>query len=255
VTGNSLTRHPGQPPQGKEDELTRFFDHGLTFIHPVPLLTDGSTALIVTDMQYHDASADQGFTKALESMNPGSMSYYISRLEDRVIPAITSLLTAFRARGMPVVYLTLGSDFGDYRDLAPRFRGWMLDFEAATGVQGIFWADNPAFEIRKEVAPAAGDVVIRKRTFSAFNSSDFDPYLRYAGISNLVITGVTTNACIESTARDAADRGFGCVIVEDGTADYDEDAHHATLNAFHFNFGRVASAVQIIAALAQGHQI
>lgn len=234
---------------------TKFFDHGLTFIRPVPLRPDASTALIVTDMQYHDASADQGFVRALEKMDPGSMDYYVRRLEEQVVPAIADLLTAFRARTMPVIYLTLGSDFEDYRDLAPRFRGWMLDFEEASGVTGIFWKGNPAFEIRKELAPGPDDVVIRKRTFSAFNSSDFDNYLRYAGISNLVITGVTTNACIESTARDAADRGFACVLVEDGTADYDEDAHIATLNGFHFNFGRVATARDVIAAIEGPHEL
>lgn len=234
---------------------TKFFDHGLTFIRPVPLPPDASTALVVTDMQYHDASADQGFAKALEQMDPGSMDYYVRRLEDQVIPAITDLLVAFRARRMPVIYLTLGADFADYRDLAPRFRGWMLDFEETSGVTGIFWTGNPAFAIRNEIAPEPDEVVIRKRTFSAFNSSDFEHYLRYAGISSLVITGVTTNACIESTARDAADRGFGCVLVEDGTADYDEDAHNATLNAFHFNFGRVATAREVVAALEGPHEL
>lgn len=66
---------------------------------------------------------------------------------------------------------------------------------------------------------------------------------------------MTTNACIESTARDAADSGFACVLVEDGTAGYDEDAHNATLNAFHFNFGRVAAAREVVAALEGPHEL
>jgi nicotinamidase-related amidase len=232
--------------------MSRFFDQGMTFIHPVPISADRSTALVIVDMQYHDASADHGFTLALEKMQPGSMGYYVRRIEDTVIPATQTLLQAFHDRDMPVIYLTLCSDYPDYRDLAPRFRSWLLDFETQAGVPGIFWTGNPAAAIRRELAPQTQDVVLRKRTFSGFNSSDFDPYLRYAGISNLVITGVTTNACIESTARDAADRGFGCVIVEDATADYDEAAHDASLSAFHFNFGRIAAAHDILNAVNNG---
>jgi nicotinamidase-related amidase len=70
------------------------------------------------------------------------------------------------------------------------------------------------------------------------------------GIKSLVITGVSTNACVETTARDAADRGYACVIVDEATADYDEQAHDATLRAFHFNLGRVARTSQeVISAL------
>jgi nicotinamidase-related amidase len=58
-----------------------------------------------------------------------------------------------------------------------------------------------------------------------------------------VITGISTNHCVETTARDAADRGYGCVVVDEATADYDDDAQDASLRAFHFNFGRVVRTV------------
>ncbi len=229
-----------------------FFGSEFTFIQPVSFGADESTALIIVDMQYHDASAEHGFTLALEQARPGSMSYYSERLEHVVVPTLAALLRYFRERGMPVIYLTLGAEYQDYRDLAPRFRGWLRALEAATGVADVFWAGNPAFAIRRELTPEPQDVVFRKRTFSGFNSSDLSEYLRYADISTLVLGGVTTNACIDSTARDAADRGYSCVIVEDATADYDETAHFATLNAFHFNFGRVASAAEVMHAIDGG---
>jgi nicotinamidase-related amidase len=81
--------------------------------------------------------------------------------------------------------------------------------------------------------------VVHKKTFGAFNSSDLDEVLRAHGIDTLVICGISTNCCVETTARDAADRGYGVVIVDEGCADYDEAAHDASLRAFHFNFGRV----------------
>jgi nicotinamidase-related amidase len=62
-------------------------------------------------------------------------------------------------------------------------------------------------------------------------------------LETLVMTGVATNACVETTARDAADRGYGVALVDDCLADYEEQAHEATLRAFHFNSGRVVGSV------------
>ena len=232
---------------------TRFFDFGLTFVRPVLLARDRSSALLITDMQYHDASPDQGFNLAVEQIQPGAMKYFNERNEDVVIPAIRELLDYFRAQSLPVIYLTLGSEYEDYRDIPPRMREWIRDVEERSGVKNIFWSQNPAFAIRREIEPLPGETVISKRTFGAFNSSNLDQFLRDTGVRNLVITGISTNACVETTARDAADRGWGCVLVSRAMADYDAEAHEASLRAFHFNFGRVVnSAADVITAMEQG---
>ena len=68
--------------------------------------------------------------------------------------------------------------------------------------------------------------------------------------SVVVVCGISTNCCVETTARDAADRGYAVVIVDEGCADYDEAAHDASLRAFHFNFGRVVrSPDDVLAAV------
>jgi biuret amidohydrolase len=232
---------------------SRFFDFGLTFVPPVQLARDQSTALLVIDMQYHDASPDQGFNLAVDKIQPGAMDYFNERTESVVIPAIRELLAFFRSHSLPVIYLTLGSDYQDYRDMPPRSRQWIRDVEQRSGVPNIFWSGNPAFAIRKELEPLAAETVIQKRTMGAFNSSNIDKYLRDSGARNLVITGISTNACVETTARDAADRGWGCVMVADGMADYDPEAHEAALRGFHFNFGRVVEGpASVIAAIESG---
>jgi nicotinamidase-related amidase len=232
---------------------TRFFDFGLTFVRPVLLARDRSSALLIIDMQYHDASPDQGFNLAVEQIQPGAMKYFNERNERVVIPTIRELLEYFREQSLPVIYLTLGSDYADYRDIPPRMREWIRDVEERSGVQNIFWTGNPAFAIRREIKPLPGETTICKRTFGAFNSSNLDQFLRDTGVRNLVITGISTNACVETTARDAADRGWGCVLVSRGMADYDAEAHEASLRAFHFNFGRVVdSAADVITAMEQG---
>jgi nicotinamidase-related amidase len=227
----------------------RFFDYGRTFVQPIPMRPH-ETALLIVDMQYHDASPDQGFNLALDRLDPGCMEYFNKRNEQVVIPTIRTLLEFFRSRGLRVVYLTLGSKYRDLRDVPERLRQWVRQLEHESGVPDIFWAGNPAFAVRKEIEPLPDETVVAKTTFGAFNSSPIEQVLRELGVRTLVITGISTNCCVETTARDAADRGFACVIVDEGTADYDEDAHDAALRAFHFNFGRVARTAQdVVAAL------
>lgn len=231
-------------------EGPRFFDYGLTFVRPVPMRRDPSTALLVIDMQYHDASPDQGFNLAVERISPGAMQHFNERNESVVIPAIRTLLDYFRRHELTVVYLLLGSEYRDLRDVPARLRDWIRDVEARSGVHDIFWTGNPAYAVRRELAPQEGETQIRKTTFGAFNGSGIDRTLRLMGVETLVITGISTNACVETTARDAADRGYACVIVEEGTADYDEAARDAALRGFHFNFGRVVrTAGEVMAAL------
>lgn len=234
----------------------RFYDYDYVITAPLTLRPDGRTALLIVDMQYHDASPDGGFNLAIEKTRPGSLAYYNHRVESTVIPTIRALLTYFRANHLPVVYLTLGSDYADYRDLPARPRASLLDLEARSGVTGILWSGAPAFKIRDEIAPASGEAVVRKTTAGAFNSSKIDATLRARNVENLVITGVTTSCCVESTAREASDYGYGCVLVADAMAEYDEESHEGTLRTFHANFGRVLRAApETIRAIEEGTEL
>lgn len=237
-------------------EAARFYDREYTIAAPLRLQTDGHTGLLIVDMQYHDASPHTGFNLAIERTRPGSLDYYTERVESVVIPTIARLLAWFRGKGLPVFYLTLGSDDPEYRDLPARSRAMVLDLEARSGVSGILWSGNGAFRIRDEIAPVGSEPVLRKTTAGAFNSSNLDAVLRAANITNLVVTGVTTSCCVESTAREASDYGYGCVLLADGTAEYDEQAHDATLRTFHANFGRVlAKAEDVIEAMEEGSEL
>ena len=228
-------------------------DYWFGHIPPVATKRDGGTALLIIDMQYQCASADQGLNCALETIDPGSMAYFNARNESLVVPTIVALLEHFRGHGLPVVYVTLGSYYQDLRDLSARFRGWIRALEARSGMADIFWSGNPAFEIREELTPRPDETVIHKTTTGAFNSSNIDQVLQRMGIETLVISGVSTNECVETTARDAADRGYGCIIVDEGTADYNQQAHDASLSSFALNFGYVVKgAGDVIAALDRG---
>ena len=103
-------------------------------------------------------------------------------------------------------------------------------------------------EAEYEVAPIEGELLVDKTTCGAFTSTNPASRLKGRNIDLLVFTGVNTNCCVETTACDAADRGFGRVIVDEGAADYDQEAHDAALTAFYFNYGRIAKSAEDVIA-------
>lgn len=220
------------------DQVPRFFDYGLTFVAPIEFDAD-RLAVLVIDMQYSQAAPGRAYCLALDRIQPGSCAYYEERLESKVVSGIAHLIREARARGISIVYLCLGSQHRDLRDMPARQRAWIRAVEERSGVPDIFWAQNPDYTIRVELAPQPDDTVIQKTTFGAFNSSTIHETLRAMGKDTLIVSGISTNACVETTARDAADRGFATAIVDDCTADFDPQAHDAALRGFHFNFGRV----------------
>ncbi|MBK1698558.1 cysteine hydrolase family protein [Rhodovibrio salinarum] len=234
------------------DGVKQFTD----MVPKVDLSDRDALALLLVDLQYHDASPDHGLTRAWERAAPGSMRYYAERLETTAVPAATKLLEAFRRERLQVIHLVLGSDYRDLRDCPPRFRAWTRNLEAATGVADVWWSGNPNFRILDPLTPAADETVVQKTTNGAFNGSSLDSVLSRMGITTLVIAGVVTSACVETTARDAADRGYHCVLVSEAMADYDPQMHAATLRAFALNFGRVAeTADEVTAAVRQREAI
>ena len=92
---------------------------------------------------------------------------------------------------------------------------------------------------------------INKTTIGAFNSTNLEAILHAYGINSLLFAGVSTNMCVESTARDAADKGFKCVMVEDGCGATKQEYHDATLSTLQRLFGKVQSAEQVIEELKQ----
>jgi len=111
-----------------------------------------------------------------------------------------------------------------------------------TGTSGAEFVDG--------LRPEPGEAVITKHRFGAFAGTGLDQLLRARGVSNIVIAGVTTNCCVETTAREAVMREFGLIVAEDcvGVKDHLADLHRATLEAIGTYFGLVRQSSDIIAA-------
>jgi ureidoacrylate peracid hydrolase len=110
---------------------------------------------------------------------------------------------------------------------------------AAGSWEGDFFGD---------VAPQPGDPIVTKHRFSAFHNTDLDTILRSHGIRTLVMTGVASNVCVETTAREGFVRDYYIVFTEDGTASYGDADHAATLRVIDSFFGQVVSIDAVLEA-------
>jgi nicotinamidase-related amidase len=230
------------PDQPIPDSAAR--DYASLFNPPFEL-DRHSVALVVVDMQYASASRRDGLGALLKAKGLDDRgTYRFDRIEQVVTPTIQRLLVTFRRGKLPVVYLTVGSALPDFSDMLPNMRCLA---EAIGNTEG-----TREHRILEELAPLAGEAVVNKTTMSAFHSSGFERLLQAMGRTQLCFTGVSTNSCVEGTARDAADRGFQCVIVEDGCGAASAELHDATCRNFARLLGRVATAHEVLGELRIG---
>ena len=100
------------------------------------------------------------------------------------------------------------------------------------------------------MAPAEGELVIDKPGKGAFYATDLDLLLRTKGITHLIFTGITTDVCVHTTLREANDRGYECLLVEDAAASYFPAFHEATLAMISAQGGIVGWTAPLAAVLA-----
>jgi biuret amidohydrolase len=219
---------------------------------PAPFkLEPSKTALMVVDVQRHAADPSVGVSVLLKDKFPEMAAYYIDRLENTTIPSIKKLLTFFRENDLRVLYFCVGPWFEDRSDLTKRQRRREVEVGNATGYQILFHHGDPVHEIIPELTPQDGELLIHKNSVSAFTSTGLDLLLRNLGMEYLVFTGLATQACVETTARDATDRGYNSIMVDDACITFTQAAHDASLLCFAATYGRVDQTDAVIAELQE----
>jgi biuret amidohydrolase len=202
-------------------------------------------ALLIIDMQ-RDFLEPGGFGAALGND--------VSRLKVAVEPC-KSVLAAFRKVGGLVIHTREGHR-PDLTDAPPHKvdRGDPAMRIGAPGPMGrILVRGEPGHDIIPELYPAAGEPVIDKPGKGAFYQTDLDLMLRNRGIDTLLVCGVTTEVCVNTTVREANDRGYRCIVLADCCASYFPEFHEFGLKMVKAQggiFGSVASSGSLLAGMA-----
>ena len=179
------------------------------------------TALVLIDLQ-----------NAIVGMNPAPHA------AAQVVENSKKLADAFRVQGAPVVYVRV--DLNDFMKLP-------VDQPHNLG-------DKPLPDAASEIAPSAGfqpgDILVTKRHWGAFAGTDLEQRLKSRGIETVVLTGISTNAGVESTARQGTGLGFAFVLVEDACSSQNAEHHRFAFENIFPRLTRVRTTDEVLSTLA-----
>jgi nicotinamidase-related amidase len=204
------------------------------------------TALLIIDMQ-RDFVDPGGFGEALGND--------VSLLRAAIGPT-RRVLDAARAAGMLVVHTREGHR-PDLSDCPPAklARGRLAVGIGDPGPMGrILVRGEYGHDIVDELRPLAGEPVVDKPGKGSFYATDLDAILKSRQISHLIVCGVTAEVCVHTTVREANDRGYECLVLEDCIASYFPEFHRAAVNMIKAQggiFGWIADAERAVAAIEQ----
>jgi len=196
-------------------------------------LTKDKTALLVVDMQNGFCHADGSLAK---------MELDWERLAS-AIGGCVQLVAGAREAGVPVIFtrFVYRSDYSDGGVQVQHFLPWLAKVKAlAEGTWDM--------ELVDALAPQPGEYVVDKNRCSSFYGTRLEPILTSLGIQRLVVAGVTTNMCVETTVRDASQRDYEVFVVADACGELEEERHRVALRTMGFGFARVVGVEDVLGA-------
>ncbi len=183
----------------------------------------GRAALLVIDMQKY-------------FLDPASPTFTCGGLA--ILPTLQRLIGVFRETGLPVIYTR---HVHHPNRLDAGIMGWWWE--------GMCLEGSPESDVHHDIAPLFEEKVILKHRYSAFYNTDLETVLRCLKVEDIVISGIMTNMCCESTARDAYYRDYRVFFLADATGTINEEMHMASLLNLAFGFANVTTANEIIKQL------
>ncbi|MEO0293024.1 MAG: isochorismatase family protein [candidate division WOR-3 bacterium] len=165
------------------------------------------SALLIIDMQEY-------------FLNPASFAYIPA--SDAILPGVKKIISLYSQKGFPIIF-TLHSN--TKRDAGLLTKWW----------SDLIWEGSSLSRIYKDLLCPEG-IIVKKNQYDAFYNTELEKILKEKRVYQLVIVGVLTNICCETTARSAFVRGFEVFFTIDGTATYNEDFHLATLKNLSYGF-------------------
>jgi nicotinamidase-related amidase len=206
----------GQEKQVKETTGERLFN-----------LRSTKNALLIIDMQR--AFLDEG-----ASFEVADGRGIISNIE--------KILTQCRREGIPVIWTQ--------SDHSAPYGGLILSKYSVVRNDKILWKGHPSFDLYQRMPqPLQSELRVVKHKYDAFYQTDLEMILRNLGVDTVIISGIDTCVCCESTARAAFFRDFNVAFVGDATASYSREGHNATLRVINDIFGRVMTTEKVLVEL------
>lgn len=177
-------------------------------------------ALLFIDVQNYTARRDGGTYKALsEAEIDERYGYFFHAMRKSAVPNMQRLQGACRQGGIEVIYTVIESLTRDGRDRS-------LDYK----ISGIHVPrGSPDARVIDELAPAQDEIVLPKTSSSVFISTNIDYVLRNLGVRSLILAGILTDQCIDSTVRDACDLGYLVTVATDACATHSAERHQWSL--------------------------
>jgi ureidoacrylate peracid hydrolase len=203
----------------------------------LPPLYPEETALLVVDMQ-------NGYCHPEGSLAKGGAN---TRPQQAIVPATVELVSACRAAGVTIIWVTQEHWADDRTRSHRRLTSHLSKVGAVVALRGT-WDAEIVEPLKAEMRPE--DPVVRKHRMSAFFNTTLETVLRMLDTRLLIVCGVSTNVCVESTLRDAYHRDYDQILVPECTASSDADLYEATLKKTRKYFGEVAPLAEVVAALA-----
>lgn len=192
------------------------------------------TALLIVDVQQDFCGAD-GLM--------GQIGMDLSTV-DGAVDRIEQLAGAAREHGVPVIFIRLlTAPETDSPAMLALYARQGLDADSAA----VCRRGTPGANYYR-ICPEAGDLVVDKQRYSAFIGTNLELVLRSSGITSLVVTGVTTECCVDSTVRDGFMLDYETFVVADACAAYEQDMHDASLKMMAINFASIVSTDEVIAS-------
>ncbi|MCL5958527.1 MAG: cysteine hydrolase [Chloroflexi bacterium] len=190
------------------------------------------TALIVVDVQNDFCHSDGAGGRRGKDMRP----------IQAMVPRLVDFIAKARENGVPIIFIR--TSHGAWTDSEVwRERAKDVSIQEIPICAGESWGTE--FYL---VEPRPEDKIVWKHRYSAFYCTDLDVVLRARGIKTVLTTGVTTNTCVETTSRDAFQRDYYVVLVENCCGTSNPEDHQATLRNIGNNFGVVATADEVVEA-------
>lgn len=209
---------------------------------PPVRLVPGEAALLLLDVQYLTCHPDYGLGRQMRERAPVDVAVRYLATVEALVRNLGRLIEAARAAGVQVAYSHLAAHTADGRDVPEQMRH--LGLFAGEGTKEA--------QIIERIAPQRHDLVLPRTTLSVFTPRTGDQLLRNLGVETLVIAGTLTDASIASTARDAGDRGYRTVVIEDACAALSPEDHRAALAPLGLWYGHVVTSDVVVAAIRGG---